>query len=196
MMWEKVFDLLLSRWDFVSANPAAFSAVLLIGAASGYFVARWHYEGVRKQIDFLKDKVSHLEKHADANGVPVPPVKAESVVPLAIPLVEAARKAFDATRDTAVAEIALNKDGGSTASVLHWYSTALAQRLTVYGTWAYASEPCEIELKPGSGNFMVIVDNDIAVYNRANTFASKVHVLAAELPAAIKDLKKLGKKVA
>jgi hypothetical protein len=195
MMWEKVVDLLLERWDLLSANPAPFGAVLFVGATGGYFVARWHYEGVRKQIDFLKDKVAHLEK-VSGNSASTLASKADSVAPLTVPLVDAARKAFDATRDTPVAETALKSGGGSTDSILHWYSNQLAQRLTVYGTWAYASEPCEIELKPDAGNYMVIVDNDVAVYNGANTHASKIHVLAAELPAAIRDIKKLGKKAA
>jgi hypothetical protein len=43
---------------------------------------------------------------------------------------------------------------------------------------------------------MVIVDDDVAIYNSSNTYASKVHVVASELPTAIKDLKKLGKRVA
>jgi len=195
-MLDKALDFLVSRWDLISANPAVCGVLVLVGAIAGYFVARWHYEGVRKQIDFLKDRIAHLEKTGTAKSDPPASSAILTESSKTIPLVEAARKAFDATRDTPVAEMALKSDGGSTASVLHWYSMALAQRLAVYGVWAYASEPCEIEVRPGSGNYMVIVQNDVAIYNGANTYASRVHVLAEELPAAIKDLKKLSKKVA
>jgi hypothetical protein len=111
-MLDKVFDFLMSRWDFISANPAICCALLFVGAVAGYLGARWHYDGVRKQIDFLKDKISHLEKTVPAKAHASAPDNSVNSVPSTIPLVDAARKAFDATRDTPVAEIALKSDAG------------------------------------------------------------------------------------
>ncbi|SEO08981.1 hypothetical protein [Bradyrhizobium sp. OK095] len=194
---DKVLEYLLSRWDLISANFAVFGGVLLIGAIVGYLLARWHYEGVRKQIDFLKDRNAHLEKVPPSTALPSITATANIPEPEMIGLLDAARKAFDATRDTPVAEMALSSDDRSTESILHWYSMALAQRLSVYGTWDYASEPTEIDLKPGSENFMLVISGEATVYGgSARNIASDIHVVRSELAAAIKDLKKLGRKVA
>ncbi|WP_441235988.1 hypothetical protein [Bradyrhizobium sp. 930_D9_N1_4] len=194
---DKVFEFLLSRWDVISANIYVFAGVLVVGAIVGYFLARWHYEGVRKQNEFYKKRIAHLEKMPPTAALPAITATANIPEPETIDLLDAARKAFDATRDTPVAEMALNSDDRSTESILHWYSMALAQRLSIYGTWDYASEPTEIDLKSGSENFMVIVSGDATVYGGSGrNIASDIHVIRSELPAAIRDLKKLGRKVA
>lgn len=191
MPLDKLMDFVLGKWDSIAANPSVFLAVGVLGAFCGYFVARWYYSGLRERIELLKDRIADLEKRAGAPASDSKPASPPERT--AIPLEEAARMAFDATRGTAVSDMAEREGKDRTEGIIHWYALALTERIEVYGTWKHAAMPSLIDFKTKPGPSVGIRPNGkAAVWGKGTTEADDLYVRAVDLQRAIKDLKALG----
>jgi hypothetical protein len=112
-----------------------------------------------------------------------------------VPLLEAARRAYEQTRGTLVAGVAEARFGDEDRreGTLTWFCYALATRLAIHGNWPPSRVPEEIDWAiVGKRHSFRMRDDALILHEHSGDgYYENLYVLAHELPRALEEIKAL-----